>query len=68
MFEAAAVALQIFEGAGTPPGPAAHLDIAAQAPVVNHSVRVERVRDWLNSGGKTPKEQALKSRLRDAAK
>jgi hypothetical protein len=45
MFEAAAVALQIFEGAGTPPGPAAHLQIASQPPVVNHSVRVERVRD-----------------------
>ena len=38
MFEAAALALQIFEDAGTPPGPAAHLEIAAQPPVVNHSV------------------------------
>ena len=67
MFEAAALALQIFEGAGTPPAPAAHLEIVAQAPVVNHSVRVQRVRDWLTSGGKTPKEQALKSRLRELA-
>jgi hypothetical protein len=32
---------------------------------VVHSVSVQRVRDWLTSGGKTPKEQALKSRLRD---
>lgn len=65
MFEAAALALQIFEEAGTPPGPAAHLEIAAAPPVVNHSVRVQRVRDWLSSSGKSPKEQALKSRLRD---
>jgi hypothetical protein len=65
MFEAAALALQIFEDAGTPPGPAAHLEIAALPPVVNHSVRVQRVRDWLTSSGKSPKEQALKSRLRD---
>jgi hypothetical protein len=65
MFEAAAIALHIFENAGTPPGPAAHLDIAAHAPVVKHSVSVQRVRDWLNCSGKTPKEQALKSRLRE---
>jgi hypothetical protein len=65
MFEAAALALQIFEHAGTPPGPAAHLEIVAHPPVVNHSVRVQRVRDWLICAGKTPKEQALKTRLRD---
>jgi hypothetical protein len=64
-FEAAALALHVFEDAGTSPGPAAHLEIAAQTPVAVHSVSVQRVRDWLTSGGKTPKEQALKSRLRD---
>src|SRR4051794_33291440 len=57
MFEAAALALQIFEGVGTPPGPAAHLEIAAQSPVVNHSVQVRRVRDWLTSGGKSPRSR-----------
>jgi hypothetical protein len=67
-FEAAALALHIFEDAGAPPGPAAHLEIAVQTPVVVHSVSVQRVRNWLSSGGKTPKEQALKSRLRDGAK
>jgi hypothetical protein len=65
LFEAAVLALRAFESAGTPPGPAAHLEIADQTPVVNHSVSVQRVRDWLNSGGKSPKEQALKSRLRE---
>jgi hypothetical protein len=68
MFEAAALALQIFEGAGTPLGPAAHPEIAAVPAVVDHSVTVQRVKDWLRSGGKTPKEQVLKSRLRDGAK
>jgi hypothetical protein len=67
MFEAAALALHVFKSAGMPPGPAAHLEIAAQAPVVNHSVSVQRVREWLNCSGKTPKEQALKSRLRELA-
>jgi hypothetical protein len=65
VFAAAVLSLHIFQTAGTPPGPAAHLEIAAQPPVVNHSVSVQRVRDWLSSGGKTPKEQALKSRLRE---
>jgi hypothetical protein len=68
MFEAAALALQIFDESGATPGPAAHLEIAAHTPIVNHSVKVQRVRDWLTSGGKTPKEQALKSRLRERSK
>jgi hypothetical protein len=67
LFEAAALALRIFESEGTPPGPATHLKLAAQAPAVNHSVSVQRVQNWLQSGGKTPKEQALKSRLRELA-
>jgi hypothetical protein len=67
VFEAAALALHIFERAGTPPGLATHLEIAAQAPVVSHSVRVERVLGWLNANGRTPREQALKSRLRELA-
>jgi hypothetical protein len=65
VFEAAALALHIFQTAGTPPGPAAHLEIAAQPPVVNHSISVQRVRDWLSSVGETSKEKVLKSRLRE---
>jgi len=68
MLEAAALALHVFQSAGMPPGPGAHLEIAAQMPAVNHSVSVQRVRDWLTSNGKSPKEQALKSRLRDLAR
>jgi len=68
LFEAAALAFQIFEASAAAPGPAAPLEIAAQTPIVNHSVKVQRVRDWLTSGGKTPKEQALKSRLRERSK
>jgi len=68
VFEAAALALRAFEEAGAGPGPAAHLEVSAQTPVVNHSVSVRRVRDWLTSGGKSPREQALKSRLRNANK
>ena len=49
LYEAAALALTIFEENGSSPAPAAHLEIAAKLPVVCVSVR--RVRDWLTSGG-----------------
>ena len=68
LFEAAVLALHLFEQAGDPPGPAAHLEVAAQTPIVKREVSLQRVRDWLNSGGRTPKEQALKTRLRDMLK
>ncbi len=64
-FEAATLAPAHLQERGHVPGPAAHLEIAAHSPIVNHSVTVQRVQNWLHSGGKTPKEQALKSRLRD---
>jgi hypothetical protein len=56
--------MRAFEDAGATPGPAALLEIAARTPVVKHSVRVQRVRDWLGSNGKTPREKASKPRLR----
>jgi hypothetical protein len=65
VFEAAALGLRMFADGGSPPGPGATLEIAAQSPVVSHAVSVQRVRNWLQASGKTPKEQALKSRLRE---
>jgi hypothetical protein len=41
----------------------ATLEIAAQWEVVSHAVSVQRVRNWLESSGKSPREQVLKSRL-----
>jgi hypothetical protein len=58
VFEAA-LALSGFAQGDATPGPAAHLEIGAQIPVARHSVKVERVRDWLTSGGKSPSEQAF---------
>jgi hypothetical protein len=49
VFEAAALALHVFEDAGTPPGPATHLEIAAHVPIVSHSIVVQRARGWLRA-------------------
>ena len=65
LFEAAALALARFRGAEIVVGPAATFDVAVSEPVVTHAIRMARVRDWLGTGGRTPKEQATKSRLRD---
>jgi hypothetical protein len=55
----------MFADGGSPAGPGATLEVAAQWPVVSHAVSVQRVKNWLESGGKSPMEQALKSRLRE---
>ena len=65
VFEAAALALRTFRDAGITVGPGAMLEITSQTPVVTHAVSVTRVRTWLASNGRTPKEQALKGRLRE---
>ena len=58
LFEAAALALARFRGAEIVVGPAATFDVAVSEPVITHAIRLARVRDWLGSGGRTPKEQA----------
>jgi hypothetical protein len=68
LFEAAALGLYLFEQAGDSPGPAAHLEVADQTPVVKRQVSVQRVRDWLSSNRKTPKEQAPKARICEMVK
>jgi len=40
------------------------LEVDVKAPATVHHVPVARVRAWLQSSGRTPKEQAVKSRLR----
>jgi len=65
LFEAAALALARFRGAELVVGPAAMFEVTVSEPVITHAIRMARVRDWLGSGGRTPKEQAVKSRLRE---
>jgi hypothetical protein len=46
-------------------GSAATFEVAVSEPIVTHTIRMARVRDWLGSGGRTLKEQATKSGLRE---
>lgn len=65
LFEAAALAMARFRGSELVIGPAATFEVAVSEPIITHAIRMARVRDWLGSSGRTPKEQATKSRLRE---
>jgi len=68
LYEAAALALAEFRGCGlveTLPGPVTRLTVAVASPSTIHDVPMSRLSAWLESGGKSPKEQALKVRLRE---
>lgn len=62
LFEAAALAIARFQAADIGIGPAATLEIAVAEPTITHMIKFARVRDWLTSQGRTPKEQATKAR------
>ncbi len=67
VYEAAAAAVRLFREHGflpVEPGPATVLEVTALEPEVTHAVRIDGLFRWLASSGKTPREQALKSRLR----
>src|SRR5258708_39440252 len=41
------------------------LTVTVKAPATSHEVRVSKIEAWLQSGGRSPNEQALKVRLRE---
>jgi len=45
-------------------GPATLLTVAVREPETSHEIRYGKVQEWLQGGAKSPKEQALKVRLR----
>ena len=68
LYEAAALALKAFQSAQLMPaewGTATELEICSRPPTVRHCITIHKVQNWLQSAGKSPREQALKSRLRD---
>jgi len=64
LYEAAVLAMKAFDIADWADQPRAFLQISVTAPVVKHEVSVEKLTTWLRCAG-TPKEQMLKSRLRE---
>ena len=69
LYEAAVLALRAFRRsalADIEPGSASRLVVESRAETERHEVGVRQVEDWLKSQGRTPREQALKVRLREA--
>jgi hypothetical protein len=67
LYEAATLALAEFrrcDFADAMFGPGTRLRVEVIAPATTHEVSVGKLTAWLVGGGKTPREQALKMRLR----
>lgn len=67
LYETAVLALAEFRKCGFADatfGSGTHLTVAVQAPATTHEVSVGKLTAWLESGGRSPREQALKVRLR----
>jgi hypothetical protein len=65
LYEAVAVAARSFNDHGYPPGCASQIEIEVKAPAVTHTVTLNRVREWVNGGAKSPQERVLKERLKE---
>jgi hypothetical protein len=68
LYEAAALAIAEFRRCGftaNAPGPATRLTVTVKTPATSHEVRLSKIEAWLESGGRSPSEQAIKVRLRE---
>jgi hypothetical protein len=69
LYEAAGLALQAFRKADfidLEPGPAARLEVEVQSPAVRHTVTVQQVRRWAQSGSSDPRDGLSKKRVWEA--
>jgi hypothetical protein len=67
LYEAAALGVAEFKRCGfamAAVGPGTQLKIAVEVPATVHELSVSRLQVWLEASAKTPREQALKVRLR----
>jgi hypothetical protein len=68
LYEAAVAALAEFKRCGftdVSVGPGTRLRITVDSPGTEHEVSVGKIQAWLAGSGKSPREQALKVRLRE---
>jgi hypothetical protein len=63
LYEAAVLALAAFKKHDFAPGGLTQLEVEVRSSIT-HAVTVQKVRDWLQRGVRTPKEAVLKERLR----
>jgi hypothetical protein len=67
LYEAAALGIAEFKRCGfamATIGPATRLKVSVEIRATVHELNVSRLQAWLESGGKTPREHAVKVRLR----
>jgi len=64
LYEAVALAVQSFREHDCAPGPASTIEVESRSPSVTHSVRMAKVREWLNGAAKSPSEKLVKERLK----
>jgi hypothetical protein len=67
LFEAAALAVAEFRRCGfaaVTVGPATRLLVTVEAPATTHELTFAKLQMWLDGDGKTPREQAVKVKLR----
>lgn len=68
LYEACVSAIAEFRRCGfadASPGTATRLAVTVEGPSTTHELSISKVCAWLEGGGKTPGEQALKTRLRE---
>jgi type VI protein secretion system component VasA len=68
LYEAAALALAELRRCGfadAEPGAAVRFTVSVEAPATTHELPLRKVMAWLDGGGKSPSEQALKVRVRE---
>ncbi len=64
LYEAAVLAICTFKEHDCEPGAMRSLEVEIRSSVV-HTVTVQKVREWVNGGAKTPKDAVLKGHLQE---
>ena len=65
LYEAAVLGLTTLRAAGWMEAPNLTIEVTVKAPETTHSINSGVLAAWLSRSGKSPREQALKSRLLD---
>ena len=63
LYEAAALAIRTFRQHDCEPGQASRLEVEVRSSVI-HTITPKKIRDWLIRNPRSPKEAAVKERLR----
>src|SRR6516162_396957 len=65
LYEAAVLGMTTLQAAGWMNSPSLTIEVTVKAPETTHSINSGVLAAWLSRSGKSPREQALKSRLLD---